>query len=700
MKSNKNDSKDSNYTAGDALDDVIDELMDGPDDVDDFSEHEFTDETDSSALESPAKDNERYVSSNRIDTTLPLEDKMFCLLTLDEFEEENNKLKICDPNKGIYKECYYYDDYTDDYIELGLDYTSFLQCDSTPDFQKGELFSRTINDKIGEKFGDLQRIRANRRKLEIQHTKFRTAIDNRDKDVYFTKYIDRTLSLLPNDEHGTFKDMLCDVAAFLGYYNIDIDMQVYLNVLRCFGKGYSLPKMIYTIVNGHNMLGISGNTIVKYQSKFNNDAKLERLRHIKAEYNSKRNKDLPPINLTIDFIMMIAKYLGSESDNINLTRVCKNFKNYISMLKYNPIEDSKNLFENKQTQCIYSSFDSVDNNFKGCSKVMFDIDYFTKCYLVYKLGRDNLIFTRDVCTSKMSYDSYKENYKYKEHWEEADLINDDNSYGFYIKNNKLIIQDDVTVICYGCFQDYEGYYNVVLPTGLTTIMSSAFETSNIISVNIPSTVSRIDSNAFSNCEYLTSVTFCTTDLKLLSKECFKNCYILKSINIPEGVEEIGEECFCSCTSLSNVTFPTTLKSIKKRAFKNTELSNIKLPDGVTELGHECFYNNRFNGITESFNLPRSLVDIGGSILDSTPVNNMYIPENFDTIDMDAFGTITVNTMHIRKEKTIIIDGSYKVIKSTYVIPNDSIIRNYVLYDYGLEKGLPIDVIKDFEIKEG
>jgi len=52
--------------------------------------------------------------------------------------------------------------------------------------------------------------------------------------------------------------------------------------------------------------------------------------------------------LTIDFIMIIGKYLESNKDYINIMKVCKKYKELVLMYKFNPINDIS-LFENFQT---------------------------------------------------------------------------------------------------------------------------------------------------------------------------------------------------------------------------------------------------------------------------------------------------------------------------------------------------------------
>ena len=92
-------------------------------------------------------------------------------------------------------------------------------------------------------------------------------------------------------------------------------------------------------------------------------------------------------HLTVDFIMIIGKYLESNADFINVMKVCKKYKELVSMYKFNPISDIS-LFKNIQTQHFYNKQD-IDNKKNG----LFQYIYW---YLVddklIKNKKDNEIF--------------------------------------------------------------------------------------------------------------------------------------------------------------------------------------------------------------------------------------------------------------------------------------------------------------------
>lgn len=83
---------------------------------------------------------------------------------------------------------------------------------------------------------------------------------------------------------------------------------------------------------------------------------------------------------------------------------------------------------------------------------------------------------------------------------------------------------------------------VVIPEGVTEIGESAFQCSHIPSVRLPSTLKKIEKQAFMYAHNLTKIT------------------------LPDGLETIGDEAFSGCHPRNAVVLPASIKSIGKKAF--------------------------------------------------------------------------------------------------------------------------------------
>ena len=175
-----------------------------------------------------------------------------------------------------------------------------------------------------------------------------------------------------------------------------------------------------------------------------------------------------------------------------------------------------------------------------------------------------------------------------------------NSDGKYIYYNVISSTGEkkagVTQRSYNAYGAYEGVINIpetVTYQGteyaVTEILSSAFRTSRYLTeVNIPNTITRIGTLAFSECDSLEKVTI-PESVKYILSNAFSKSQSLKNINIPNSVVNIGSGIFSGCTSLTDVCLSNSIKIIGDNAFKNcTSLETIVIPDSVTEIGVSAF----------------------------------------------------------------------------------------------------------------
>lgn len=118
-----------------------------------------------------------------------------------------------------------------------------------------------------------------------------------------------------------------------------------------------------------------------------------------------------------------------------------------------------------------------------------------------------------------------------------------------------------------------------------------YKLTSLVTLKMPSTVTKIDYYACSGCTNLTNVVLPTALEGKIEDYSFYNCRNLTEIAIPEGVTEIGGFCFYGCQALSVITLPSTLTSIGQYAFQNCNaLTSIALPASITHLDNGVFYN--------------------------------------------------------------------------------------------------------------
>ena len=136
------------------------------------------------------------------------------------------------------------------------------------------------------------------------------------------------------------------------------------------------------------------------------------------------------------------------------------------------------------------------------------------------------------------------------------------------------------------------------------------ESTHLVKVTIPNSVTEIGERAFDGCTSLSDIAI-PNSVTEIGDYAFVFCSSLKNITIPSSVTSISNDMFLKCTSLNNVSLPNGLISIGDNAFdKCTSLSTINIPDTVTTIGNGAFMG--CSALTD-INIPNSVTEIGGSI---------------------------------------------------------------------------------------
>ena len=136
--------------------------------------------------------------------------------------------------------------------------------------------------------------------------------------------------------------------------------------------------------------------------------------------------------------------------------------------------------------------------------------------------------------------------------------------------------------------------SLTLPSTLEQIGPTGLRyCANLASLDIPASVKTLGKGALKENEGLKTVTFaegCT--LTALPEECFTACKRLKSINIPTTVERIETSCFSQCGSMKEITIPANVRYIGQAAFSEcTNLEHIEFAeDGLLETIDGGFYS--------------------------------------------------------------------------------------------------------------
>ena len=154
---------------------------------------------------------------------------------------------------------------------------------------------------------------------------------------------------------------------------------------------------------------------------------------------------------------------------------------------------------------------------------------------------------------------------------------DSNNSVYDSRNNcNAIIETSTNTLIFGC-------QNTIIPSGVTTIGSNAFQyCTNLTSIDIPDSVTSIGQQAFYRCSGLTSIDI-PDSVTTIGSNAFRECTSLTSIDIPDSVTTIGGSAFRSCSGLTSITVnATTPPTLGTNSFANTNDCPIYVPCGSVE----------------------------------------------------------------------------------------------------------------------
>lgn len=168
--------------------------------------------------------------------------------------------------------------------------------------------------------------------------------------------------------------------------------------------------------------------------------------------------------------------------------------------------------------------------------------------------------------------------------EEINIPNSVEVIGDYVFGNcnnliRLTIPENITDVSNNCGIEYTAYYNnlpdgifymgkvlykykgempentsIVVREGTEILSRYAFGgQNNLKSVELPDSVTKIESEAFRNCSNLSSVTM-SKNIKYIGEAAFDNCTSLSKIVIWRNVEELGYRTFDKWTDSQTVNF--------------------------------------------------------------------------------------------------------------------------------------------------
>ena len=119
------------------------------------------------------------------------------------------------------------------------------------------------------------------------------------------------------------------------------------------------------------------------------------------------------------------------------------------------------------------------------------------------------------------------------------------------------------------------------------ISDYAFSNSSIVEVNIPMSITKIGTSAFSNCRLLEKITI-PESVTSIGSWCFAYCSSLKYISLPSNLAKIPDYTFRECSQLQSLNIPDEVTFIGDYALENcVGIKTLVVPDKVSGIGYRC-----------------------------------------------------------------------------------------------------------------
>ena len=184
---------------------------------------------------------------------------------------------------------------------------------------------------------------------------------------------------------------------------------------------------------------------------------------------------------------------------------------------------------------------------------------------------------------------------------------------------------------------YNKLMRIILPKSTEIIGTSAFSScTNIVYINIPDGVTKIEDSAFNNALSPGVNITLPSSLVYIGTRAFSDCKAsFKNFQLPLGLKTIRGAAFQNVKLDTEIILPSELESIGDNAFSGTGLKGtLKIPNKIIEIGNYAFQNCNFTG---NLVLPDGLISIGNGSFDNSGFSGeLIIPEGVVRIGDYAF----------------------------------------------------------------
>ncbi len=173
---------------------------------------------------------------------------------------------------------------------------------------------------------------------------------------------------------------------------------------------------------------------------------------------------------------------------------------------------------------------------------------------------------------------------------------------------------------------------------------------------VPDSVTKIGENAFFGCQTITEIDL--NKVVEIGANAFNSSKRIKEIVIPNTVTTLGEGCFSTSVELEKVTLSNKLTNIPKNCFyKNSSLKEVEIPASVKTISDLAFFEC---GSLETFTMHEGLESIGTNGVAYTSVSSLDFPSTLKTLGSSAFsGSQLLKSVSLKEGITTIGSNCFR-----------------------------------------
>ena len=210
----------------------------------------------------------------------------------------------------------------------------------------------------------------------------------------------------------------------------------------------------------------------------------------------------------------------------------------------------------------------------------------------------------------------------------------DRAFSNCINMISIEIPNSVTTIGSAAFQDCTGLTTFTIPNSVTSIGGSAFSgCTGLTSITIPNSVTSIGGSAFDGCTGITSVALNCKEIG----SWFNSNKSIKEVVLGDEVTTIGYRAFDGCTGLTSITIPNSVTSVGDKAFSGcTGLTSITL--NCIEI--DSWFRSAFYGCTGITSVALNCKETGSCFSSNKSIKEVVLGDEVTTIGYRAFDGCT------------------------------------------------------------